>query len=60
MCMKNYDYKDEQKDVKGKVRRVTISWCKLTLTQMLIATHQRSERRKRMMFVNPALLQLLG
>ena len=60
MCMKNYDYKDEQKDVKGKVRRVTISWCTLTLTQMLTATHLRRERRKRMMFDNPALFQLLG
>ena len=25
MCMKTYDYKDEQKDVKGKVSFVTIS-----------------------------------
>ena len=60
MCMKNYDYKDEQKDVKGKVRRATTPQCTLTLTIMLTATHQRSERRKRMIFVNPALLQLLG
>ena len=41
MCMKNYDYKDEQKDVKGKVRQATtLSWS-LTLTQLLNATHQR-------------------
>ena len=35
MCMKNYDYKDEQKDVKGKVSFLFLLHLGYLLTQLM-------------------------